>query len=187
MGTERLPRMLFVRSSVSMVLLAPRKLAPWVSVVLLLNTLCFGGEATAGDRIRLEYDETLWNRRPATALGKDVVQLVSDEGSFTVLRTPESAIAGGMSSAESRRKYFAQLSKTFVRTEDIQAVTIAGKPAFEYFGKRETGNVEYRMRVVLVVDAGDVLILISNAFGKDPMSVPSIISIWRSITFLPQN
>lgn len=161
---------------------------PAIACLALMSALllpCKGKEAVAGGRVRLEYDDTLWQLRPATARGADVVQLVSDAGSFTVLRMPEKAIVGGMGSAESRRRFFEQLSKNFVRTEDIRTVTIAGKPGFEYFGKRTVGDIEYRMPTVLIVDAGDVLVLISNAFEKDPMSVPSIVSIWNLISIQP--
>ena len=152
---------------------------------VLLFTLvlaCGAKEASVGGRVRFDYDDTHWRHAPVTVPGGDVVQLADDVGVFTVLVMPEKRIAGGMSSAESRRRYFGQLAKTNAKTEDVRPVEIAGKTGFEFLGKRDRDGVEYRMRIVLLVDAGDVLILMSSAPGKDPMSIPAVASVWASIT-----
>jgi hypothetical protein len=145
----------------------------------------FARDATIAGRVRLDYDDTRWQRRPVVIPGADVLQLTNDEGTFTVLVMPEKLVAGGMSSAESRRKYFEQLAKTTVKTEDVIFTAIAGKGGSEFRGKRTVGGVEYRMRILLIVDAGDVLILMSSAQEKNPMDVASIAAVWNSIS-IPQ-
>jgi hypothetical protein len=158
----------------------------YVLLFLLLVLSCFAKDASIAGRVRLDYDETRWQRRPVAVPGADVLQLANDEGTFTVLVMPEKLVAGGMSSAESRRKYFEQLAKTNVKTEDVISTEVAGKNGFEFRGKRAVSEIEYRMRILLIVDAGDVLILMSSAPGKNPMDVPSIAAIWKSIS-IPQD
>ena len=157
-----------------------------IKILVLLFALasaCGAKEVTVGGRVQFEYDDTRWQRRPTTVPGADVVQLVDEAGTFTVLVMPEKRIAGGLSSVESRRRYFEQLAKTNARTEDVRPVEIAGKTGFEFLGKRDREGIEYRMRIVLIVDAGDVLILMSSAQGMDPMSAPSIAAVWKSFMF----
>jgi hypothetical protein len=145
---------------------------------------CAAKETTVGGRIRFDYDEARWAQQPASVAGAAITRLADDEGDFTVLVMREKAIAGGMGSAESRRKFIEGLSRTNAKAEEVTPIEIFGRSGFEFVGRRQLSDVNLRMRIVLIVDDGDVLILVSSAPDKDPMSAKSISDVWRSIKIL---
>jgi hypothetical protein len=149
--------------------------------MLLLALPCIAKETTVGSRIRFDYDEARWQQQPADVPGAAVMRLADDEGDFTALVMPEKAIAGGMSSAESRRKFMEGLSQTNTNAEEIKPVEIFGKAGYELVGKRPLNGVLLHFRIVLLVDEGDVLIVVSSAPGREPMSAATISSVWKSI------
>jgi len=145
---------------------------------------CAARETTVGNRVRFDYDERRWQQQPAAMAGAKIVRLADDEGDFTVLVMPEKAIAGGMRSAESRRKFIEGLSQANAKTDDVKPIKIFGLAGYEFIGGREINAVNFHMRIVLLVDEGDVLIIVSSSPGRDPMSAASISIVWESIVLI---
>ena len=74
------------------------------------------------------------------------------------------------------------LSQVNAKTEDVKPIEIFGRNGFEFTGKREVDGVKLWMRIILIVDEGDVLIIVASAPGRDPMTAESISTIWNSIS-----
>jgi hypothetical protein len=157
------------------------------SHILLLLCLTLPGvakDATVGGRIRFSYDDTRWELQPNALRGADLMRLADDEGDFTALVMPEKTIADGMTSAESRRKFIEGLARTRAKTEDVKPIAIFEKNGYEFTGKRELNGTNLHMRIILIVDDGDVLIVVSSAPERDPMSADSIAKVWKSVAVL---
>lgn len=154
----------------------------FASCFLSLTIAGSAGEITAGGRITLRYDESAWQRIPKPE-ASGVIQLTNDHGGFSVMVMPEKRVPGGMSSPEARRTFFEQLSRNHVRTGEIRKTEVGGKSGYEFMGSHALDGATYRIRIVLIVDAGDILVVTSGAIDRDPMSVPSIAAIWESLSF----
>lgn len=76
------------------------------------------------------------------------------------------------------------LAQTNAKTEDVKPIEIFDKRGYEFVGKRDLKGVKLHMRIILIVDEGDVLIVVSSAPEKDPMSMDSIAKVWKSIAVL---
>jgi hypothetical protein len=157
-------------------------------VLLLLIGLalpCFAKEATVGARVRFSYEDGLWEPQASPDLPNLALTRVKNgEGNFSVMVLPEKEVEGGMSSPESRALFVGGLVNGKTQVSDIRPITIFDRKGFEFIGQRDLAGTVHHMRLVLLVDDGDVIVLISGAREKNPMSVPLIARIWESVSLL---
>jgi hypothetical protein len=156
----------------------------WILLLLALAVPCAAKEVTVGGRVRFSYDASRWQSLPVAILGASVTRIADDEGDFMVLVMAEKSIAGGMASAKSRREFIEGLADVDVKTEDVKPIDIFGKSGFEFVGKREVAGGTLRIRIILLIDDQEVLIVVSSAPRIDPMSSKSISTVWKTIEIL---
>ncbi len=157
----------------------------FLNILMLTVALsCSAKEVTVGSRIQFDYDDTQLQQQPINLPGASTLQLASIKGGITVVVMPERLITGGMSSAESRREFIQGLADTDIKTEDIKAGVFFGKNGYELVSKRETNGISLHLRIVLIIDESDILIVMSGSRDIDPMSVPTISAVWKSVRVL---
>lgn len=144
-------------------------------------TIGFATTATIGSRVTFTYDDRQWESvRPRPPAG-EILKIENEEGDFTVLVMPEKEISDGLSTPEARRKFIKGLSKVNAKTEDVKPVRAFGKDGYQFAGTRDIDGTPVRFRIILIVDGGDVLGLVTSSVGEDPLKRRSIEAVWKSV------
>lgn len=137
--------------------------------------------ATVGTRVTFTFDISQWESvRPHPPAG-DVLKIQNSEGDFTVLVMPEKAISDGLSTPEARQKFIKGLSNVNAKAEDVKPVHVFEKDGHEFVGTRVVGGAQIRFRIILIVDAGDVLAIFASSVDEEPLKRRSIEAVWRSV------
>lgn len=137
--------------------------------------------ATVGQRVSFTYDANQWQTlRPRPPTG-DILKIQNAEGDFTVLVMSEKKIAGGLSTPETRLKFIQGLSHVAANAEEVKPVRIFEKDGHEFVGTRVVEGTQIRFRIVLIVDAGDVLAIFASSVDEEPLKRSSIEAVWRSV------
>lgn len=157
------------------------KQAIGILLTCLTCTAGFAASATVGDRVTFTYDDSQWESvRPRPPVG-DVLKIQNAEGDFSVLVMPEKKISDGLSTPEARRKFIKGLSNVNAQAEDVKPVHVFEKDGHEFAGTRLVDGVQIRFRIVLIVDAGDVLAIFASSVDEEPMKRPDIEAVWNSV------
>jgi len=145
------------------------------------SAVSFAATATVGSRVTFGYDAQRWESSHPRPPAGDAIKIENEEGDFSVVVLPEKKISGGLSTAEARQKFITGLSHVNAKTEDVKPIRFFEKDGYQFAGKRELDGVSVWFRLFLFVDQGKVIAILTSSVSQDPLKMPSIEAVWKSV------